>query len=309
MQCKKREGGAQGNDDSPSHSSFHHDHQRAPSDLGDSPSSVHASSRPCPLSTMMDLPRPSASGQHTHQQSRLSAAAADASPSTCIFPAALWQAQCCSFSVLGNVAMLAATTHYEGLLRPAAVKAAPRQRHTRPAHVPRLEQSAASNRPVFRRRITSDTVLRCMYVTRAMAACLDLPDEEVCLFGSAAAASGSSPVGPPGCQGGGSVRAPTTPHGCASSPPPSARTAHRSGSLPKRLKQWLVILLDTSGNVWPVTYEAVLTCGQYHRRFSQGWRDFSRHHALRSGDAVLFRRCPPGDGCTMTVRIVRSAHA
>jgi len=256
----------------------------------------------------MYVPRPSASGQHTQQQSRLSAAVADASPSTCIFPAALWQAQWSSFSMLGSIAMLATATHYEGFLRPVAVKTAPRQRHPRPAPVPRLEQSAASNRPVFRWRITSETCLRCLYVTRAMAACLELPDDEVRL-GCAAAASGSSPVGQPGCQGGGSVRAPTTPHGCASSPPPSARTAHRGGRLPKCHKQWLVILLDTSGNVWPVTYEAVLTCGQYHRRFSQGWREFSRHHALRSGDVVLFRRCPPRDGCTMTVRIVRSAHA
>jgi len=45
---KKRKGGPR-EDESPSHS-FHHDHQRAPSDLGDSPSSIHASSRPsCPI--------------------------------------------------------------------------------------------------------------------------------------------------------------------------------------------------------------------------------------------------------------------
>ena len=217
--------------------------------------------------------------------------------------AALWHAQRCSHALFGVMATFAATMQYQDSLRTGygarevgAGRLAPTQRGP----------TSSQTRPTFfRRRITSETLLRCMYVTRAMAACLELPGEDFDLELPAA----SSPTGQQDFNNGvDGLRALRTPRESASSSLSRPSGAGRSSSQ-KCQVQWALTLRDSCGTVWPVTYETVLTCGQYHRRLSQGWRAFCRHHDLQTGDTVLFRRCPSGDSYAVAVRISRVGRA
>jgi len=153
--------------------------------------------------------------------------------------------------------------------------------------------------PVFRRTMSSAPALRCLYVTQGMAACLGFHDmmeysNERLLkasFGRQSQATVlatctndqknlQSLCGSPGNQA------------CPASPSsPGFRMT--------------LTMRDPAGHAWPVVYEATLTSRQYHRRLTNGWREFCRHHHVRHGDVVAFRRCAPGDPDTMTVRVVR----
>ena len=50
-------------------------------------------------------------------------------------------------------------------------------------------------------------------------------------------------------------------------------------------------LRDSAGCVWPVVYEASTSNRQYHRRLSEGWAAFCRHHGVEINDTIEFRRC------------------
>jgi len=58
----------------------------------------------------------------------------------------------------------------------------------------------------------------------------------------------------------------------------------------------------------PALFRTYVTCKQYHRRLTDGWRPFAVHHALTAGDAVQFLRriedeC--ADALVMRVQVVR----
>jgi len=131
-----------------------------------------------------------------------------------------------------------------------------------------------TSRAVFRRRITSPTVLRSMFVTRDMAAWLELH------VPSRVAAVRQVPVDSNGSQVGTLLD-----------------SAHPMFHRPLTLR-------DSAGRAWPVVYEAILSSAQYHRRLSN-WGAFCKYNGVRVGDTVEFRRCSAGEPDTLTVRVVR----
>jgi hypothetical protein len=92
------------------------------------------------------------------------------------------------------------------------------------------------------------------------------------------------------------------------------RAGHRNADHPfrqepqndfRRLFRCLLTLRDSAGQDWPVLYEATLSCNQYHRRFSQGWRDFCRNRGVQMGDVIELRRRRLLDEHTLAVRVVK----
>jgi len=63
-----------------------------------------------------------------------------------------------------------------------------------------------------------------------------------------------------------------------------------------------------AGCTWPVVYEASVSNRQYHRRLSDGWGAFCRHHSVKLNDTIEFRRClTPVKVDSLTVRVLRGA--
>jgi len=73
----------------------------------------------------------------------------------------------------------------------------------------------------------------------------------------------------------------------------------------RRLFRCWLTLRDSADQDWPVLYEATLSCNQYHRRLSDGWRDFCCERGVRMGDVVEFRRRPLLNEHTLAVRVVK----
>ena len=129
-------------------------------------------------------------------------------------------------------------------------------------------------RPVFRRIITSTTVMRAMHVTQAMAECLGLYGDS----GTAAASDDRPRLAEEGAAM--ATMARSRPH---------ASKAHARHERPAFRSP--LIIQDSAGNEWPVMYEASTSNRQYHRRLSEGWAAFCRHHGVQINDTIEFRRC------------------
>jgi hypothetical protein len=139
-------------------------------------------------------------------------------------------------------------------------------------------------RLAFRRRITSTTFLRFMNLTSDMVRHLDLDPDSLARVVHTDRRSVQVAVG---------------------EQTNLTSTACRSPSQCHPTFQCEMRLRDGAGRVWPMTYEATTSSNQYHRRLAQGWREFCRHHEVRVGDAVDFRRRLPGEGVDLTVKVVR----
>ena len=153
---------------------------------------------------------------------------------------------------------------------------------------PRLPRSTP--RPVFR-VITSCTVMRAMHVTQAMAECLGLYEDS----GTAAASEDL-----PRLNGEGLIVETIARDLPKSS---NAHTRHRRPAFRSPLT-----LRDSAGNEWPVIYEASTSNRQYHRRLSDGWAAFCRHHGVKINDTVEFRRCLKSEingSRVLAVRVMR----
>ena len=146
-----------------------------------------------------------------------------------------------------------------------------------------------SLRLTFRRSVSSSTALRCLFVTQAMATCLSLRDEE-----HESENAGSTVT---------TVDDDISLAGAGSLQQSSVKASLSPTAIPVFCRT--LTMRDSAGQVWPVVYEGIQTCGQHHRRLTHGWREFCRHHQVRHGDAVEFRRCAPGNQDTVTVRVVR----
>ena len=154
---------------------------------------------------------------------------------------------------------------------------------------PRLRRSTP--RPVFRRIITSATVMRAMHVTQAMAECLGLYEDS----GTAAASEDI-----PRLNGEGLIVETVARDLPESS---NAHTRHHRPAFRSPLT-----LRDSAGNEWPVIYEASTSNRQYHRRLSDGWAAFCRHHGVQINDTVEFRRCLKSEingSRVLAVRVMR----
>lgn len=131
-------------------------------------------------------------------------------------------------------------------------------------------------RSSFCRTVSNSTALRTLFVTRAMATCLGLPDddEETHLAGD------------------GLVQ-----------PTSKAAPLCTTSVLFRRT----LTMRDSFGKVWRVMYEAILSSGQYHRRLTKGWREFCRFHGVKVGGSVEFRRgVAAGEGEGMlSVRVLK----
>lgn len=139
-------------------------------------------------------------------------------------------------------------------------------------------------RHTVRRKITSSTILRSMHVTKVMADCLGLhyarPHE-----GDSTGHAMAEVTLQLGGQGQG-----VTVVNCDRHP------AFRR----------VIALRDTVGNVWPVVYEGSMSNRQYHRRLSDGWGAFCRHHDVKVSDTVEFRRyLKPMSVDSLSVRVIR----
>ena len=67
-------------------------------------------------------------------------------------------------------------------------------------------------------------------------------------------------------------------------------------------------LRDPAGCTWPVVYDASVSNRQYHRRLSDGWDAFCRHHGVKVNDAIEFRRClTPVNIDSLAVRVLSGA--
>jgi len=154
----------------------------------------------------------------------------------------------------------------------------------RPTHAPA--------RPVFRRKVTSITMMRAMHVTQAMADFLGLHVDAV----TAAVHDDWQ------CLDGGTVVVERKSRGLQD----STSTACKSHKQHLAFRSTLT-LRDSAGFVWPVVYEASTSNRQYHRRLSEGWAAFCRHHGVEINDTIEFRRCLKrsyNDGM-LAVRVVR----
>lgn len=136
-------------------------------------------------------------------------------------------------------------------------------------------------RSTFRRKITSHTSLRSMHVTKAMAESLGLHWQL-----SGEGVGGSESAGKADSRPGGE----------------NASAWLRDDRYP--VFRHAMTLQDTKGYIWPVLYEAVMSGCQYHRRLSDGWRAFCRHHGVSLNDTIEFRRCGTSIG-DLAVRVVR----
>ncbi len=198
-------------------------------------------------------------------------------------PAEMWPSGI-AFGLLAQLA--AACLHHKSEVAPNVHRALPRKsRH-----------GTASPRPVFCRRVTNKTSLRCMFVTQEMAACLGLRD----VSDSASLAQLTSTV-----QGSQGPAAPAAPSGQALHQDQQHAASALQPPLSKVLFQRMLTMRDPAGQVWPVMYEAVFTAGQYHPRLANGWSAFCRHHQVRPGETVEFRRCARGNPDAMTARVIR----
>jgi hypothetical protein len=155
-----------------------------------------------------------------------------------------------------------------------------------------------------RRKITSTTALRIMHVTQDMMASLSLPDnrsdasspphetgEDTALPHSSGQGSDHACL-----DGRAALHAPSSFHA------PDKAKANTPLSTPRMA--FVVTLLDTEGNTWPITYEQVVSANQYHRRFHAGWRDFCCHHQVRVGDTIEFQRVCPPDPTLLQVKVL-----
>jgi hypothetical protein len=88
-------------------------------------------------------------------------------------------------------------------------------------------------------------------------------------------------------------------------PRQTASHAEPAGKTRQPLFESLLTLRSPAGRTWPVIYEATLSCNQYHRRLSHGWRDFCRECNVQMGDVVEFQRCPLPDVNALTVRVIK----
>jgi hypothetical protein len=138
---------------------------------------------------------------------------------------------------------------------------------------PRLKHALA--RPVFRRKVTSITMMRAMHVTQAMAEFLGL------YVDGTASVHDDRP-----CLDGGTVVVERKSRGLQD----STSTACKSHNHHLEFRSTLT-LRDSKGSVWPVVYEASTSNRQYHRRLSEGWAAFCRHHGVEINDTIEFRRC------------------
>lgn len=64
-----------------------------------------------------------------------------------------------------------------------------------------------------------------------------------------------------------------------------------------------ITLQDPAGRNWPVVYEAFMSNRQYHRRLSEGWRAFCRHHGVKVNHTIEFELCVLRD--VLAVRVLR----
>jgi hypothetical protein len=147
---------------------------------------------------------------------------------------------------------------------------------------------AVRRRRAVRRRITSATSLRLMHVTEYMAQSLGLSLDRLSFAGLE-------------CHQSCITERPK--HAIAEDQPAQAVCCTSTRVRP--IFRCKIMLRDKTGSMWPVAYEATASLKQYHRRLTQGWREFCGHHDLRVGDAVDFSPCPPGDVTTLAVAIVR----
>jgi hypothetical protein len=179
--------------------------------------------------------------------------------------------------------------------------------------------SAPTNTPAtpaacFRRKITNATSLRFMHVTQDMADCLGLRGDRLERMRTHGAGThGACDV----AHGGDVVPASALvelAHSVKASPSRASGDCQpNKGGCPTplalksihRLFRCLLTLRDSAGQDWPVLYEATLSCNQYHRRLSHGWRDFCCKRGVQVGDVVEFRRRPMLDEHTLAVRVVK----
>jgi hypothetical protein len=167
----------------------------------------------------------------------------------------------------------------------------------------------------FQRKITNTTFLRYMHVAQGMADCLGLRGDWLERVGTRGGGDAvmhlldfdnSVPAPAPVELAQPVVLSPVENHShktiqldLTDAPMPTVQTSFR------RLFRCPLTLRDQSGREWPVIYDATLSGKQYHRRLSEGWRDFCRDQGVRVGDVVEFRRCPPPDESALRVRIMK----
>jgi hypothetical protein len=145
-------------------------------------------------------------------------------------------------------------------------------------------------RSTFRRTITSATTLRSMHVTKAMAECLGLhwnwPEVGVS----------------------GSQRVSRLAEGEADLRPGGQGQVIAFGDDRYPVFRHAMTLRDSAGCTWPVVYEAFISNRQYHRRLSDGWGAFCRHHSVKLNDTIEFRRClKPVNVDSMAVHVLRGS--
>jgi hypothetical protein len=145
-------------------------------------------------------------------------------------------------------------------------------------------------RSTFRRKITSATTLRNMHVTKAMAERLSLhwhwPEVGVS----------------------GSQRVSRLAEGEADLRPGGQGQVIAFGDDRYPVFRHAMTLRDSAGCTWPVVYEAFISNRQYHRRLSDGWGAFCRHHSVKLNDTIEFRRClTPVNVDSLAVRVLRGA--
>lgn len=154
----------------------------------------------------------------------------------------------------------------------------------------------------FRRKITNSTSLRYMHVTHDMVDCLHLRNmgqdtsDDAVHGGRFLSASVETCADPP------------TPPGRINHKGQEQRSLTSTPSASKDFRgvfQRLLTLRDSAGLDWPVLYEATVSCGQYHRRFSHGWGDFCRRSGVQMGDTVEFSRRLALNGHTLAVRVLK----
>ena len=133
--------------------------------------------------------------------------------------------------------------------------------------------------------------MRAMHVTQAMMECLGLDMDS----GTAAASDGLSRLAEVEAMV--ETRARDLPESS------NAHTRHHRPAFRSPLT-----LRDSAGNEWPVIYEASTSNRQYHRRLSDGWAAFCRHHGVKINDTVEFRRCLKSEingSRVLAVRVMR----
>jgi hypothetical protein len=142
-------------------------------------------------------------------------------------------------------------------------------------------------RSTFRRKITSATTLRNMHVTKVMAVCLGLhwTRPEVGVSGQRVARWVA---------------------GKADSRLSGQGQVITFSDDRNPVFRHAMTLQDTAGCTWPIVYEAFMSNRQYHRRLSDGWGAFCRHHSVKVNDTIELTRCStPLHVDSLAVRVLR----